>query len=60
MSIINLYLKEREREREREKKEAHRIASYIPLIWTPNPVGIQFKEQKQNNDEKCAFKRRTL
>ena len=48
MSIINLYLKEREREREREKKEAHRIASYIPLIWTPNPVGIQFKEQKQN------------
>ena len=46
MSIINLYLKERERERERE--EAHRIASYIPLIWTPNPVGIQFKEQKQN------------
>ena len=40
--IINLYVRERERERER----AHMIASYIPLIWIPNPVGIQFKEKK--------------
>ena len=22
------------------------IASYITLIWIPNPVGIQFKEKK--------------
>ena len=44
MLIISLYLKER------GEKKAHRIASNISLMWTPNPVRLHFKEKKQNKN----------